>query len=58
VDVFGFDKSLLAYLEVGSRSPSAVRRTLVMFLCSGELTAEFHMEFVEVDNELMGVLRS
>jgi hypothetical protein len=55
-DVFGFDKGLLTYLEVGSRSPSAVRGTLVTFLCGGELTAEFHVEFIEVDNELMSVL--
>jgi hypothetical protein len=47
---------LLAYLEVRRRSPSAVHGTLVMFLCSGELTAEFHVEFVEVDNELMSAL--
>jgi hypothetical protein len=57
-DVFGFDESLLAYLEVGSRSPSAVRRTLVTFLCGRELTAEFHVEFVEVDNELTSTLQS
>jgi hypothetical protein len=49
---------LLAYLEVGSRSPSAVRGTLVTFLCGGELTAEFRVEFVEVDNELTSALRS
>jgi hypothetical protein len=55
-DVFGFDESLLAYLEVGSRSPSVVHRTLVTFLCSGELTAEFRMEFIKVDNELTSVL--
>jgi hypothetical protein len=57
-DVFSFDKSLLAYLKVRSRSLSAVRRTLVTFLFSGELTVEFCVEFVEVDNELMSVLRS
>jgi hypothetical protein len=56
VDVFGFDKGLLAYLEVGSRSPSAVHGTLVMFLCGRELTVEFHVEFVEVDNELTSTL--
>jgi hypothetical protein len=58
VDVFGFDEGLLAYLEVGSRSPSVVRGTLVTFLCGGELTAEFHVEFVEVDNELTSALQS
>jgi hypothetical protein len=57
-DVFGFDESLLTYLEVRSRSPSVVRGTLVTFLCGGELTAEFHMEFFKVDNELMSALRS
>jgi hypothetical protein len=56
VDVFSFDESLLAYLEVGSRSPSAVCRTLVMFLCGRELTAEFCMEFIKVDNELTSML--
>jgi hypothetical protein len=58
VDVFGFDESLLAYLEVGSRSPSAVHGTLVTFLCGEELTTEFRMEFVEVNNELMSTLQS
>jgi hypothetical protein len=57
-DVFGFDEGLLAYLEVGSRSPSVACRTLVTFLCGGELTAEFHVEFIEVDNELMSTLQS
>jgi hypothetical protein len=57
-DVFSFDKSLLAYLKVRSRSLSAVCRTLITFLCSGELTVEFCVEFVEVDNELMSVLQS
>jgi hypothetical protein len=58
VDIFGFDESLLAYLEVGSRSPLAVRRTLVTFLCSRELTVEFCMEFVKVNNELTSALQS
>jgi hypothetical protein len=49
---------LLAYFEVRSRSLSAVHGTLVTFLCGGELTAEFHVEFVEVNNELMSALRS
>jgi hypothetical protein len=57
-DVFGFDEGLLTYLEVGSRSPSAVRGTLVTFLRGGELTAEFRVEFVKVDNELTSTLRS
>jgi hypothetical protein len=57
-DVFSFDKGLLAYLEVRSRSLSAVRRTLVTFLCSRKLTAEFCVEFIKVDNKLMSVLRS
>jgi hypothetical protein len=47
---------LLAYLEVGSRSPLVVHRTLVTFLCGRELTAEFRVEFVEVDNELTSAL--
>jgi hypothetical protein len=58
VDVFGFDESLFAYLEVRSRSLSAVHGTLVTFLCGGELTAEFHVEFVEVNNKLTSTLRS
>jgi hypothetical protein len=57
-DVFGFDESLLAYLEVRSRSLSVVCGTLVTCLCGGELTAEFCVEFVEVDNKLTSVLRS
>jgi hypothetical protein len=57
-DVFGFDESLLAYLEVGSRSLLVVCGILVMFLCGGELTVEFCMEFIEVDNKLMSVLQS
>jgi hypothetical protein len=55
-DVFSFDESLLAYFEVGSRSPSVVCGTLVMFLCGGELTSEFHVEFIEVDNKLTSTL--
>jgi hypothetical protein len=57
-DVFGFDKSFLTYLEVGSRSPLVVCGTLVTFLCGGELTAEFCVEFVKVDNELTSALQS
>jgi hypothetical protein len=56
VDVFCFDESLLTYLEVRSRNLLVVHRTLVTFLCGGELTAEFHMKFVEVDNELTSML--
>jgi hypothetical protein len=55
-DVFSFDESLLTYLEVGSRSLLAVRGTLVTFLCGRELTAEFRVEFVEVNNELTSTL--
>jgi hypothetical protein len=55
-DVFGFDEGFLAYLEVGSRSPSVVCGTLVMFLCGRELTAEFHVEFIKIDDELTSVL--
>jgi hypothetical protein len=57
VNVFSFDKGLLSYLEVGSRSPSVVCGTLVMFLCGRELTAEFHVEFIKVDDELTSALQ-
>jgi hypothetical protein len=56
VDILGFDEGLLTYIEVGSGSPLAICRTLVAFLSSCKLTAEFRMEFVEVNNELVSTL--
>jgi hypothetical protein len=55
-DDFGFDKGLLAYLKVGSRSLSAICRILVMFLYSRKLTAEFFVEFIRINNELASAL--
>jgi len=56
VDILGFDEGLLTYIEVRSRSPLVIHGTLVVFLSSCELAVEFHVEFIEVNDELASTL--